>query len=342
MDNFQINKLLKSEFIRNILTLLSGATLAQVITFISIPILTRIYNPEDFGYIATYLSICNILATIASGRYELAIMLPKDKKVALAIIKGTFKLIFWVSIFTLILTILLKNSNNKFSELLKPDYFYFIPLSTFIFAIVNVLTQWLSRNKKFKLQASSKIVQSGTSNVTNIAFGFTRTFKYWGLFLGHIAGQLTLLFFLMFPFLKNEKQNMKTISRDNVKLALKENKSFPLYSAPMGVLNLFSVDVLIYTFNLFFSTTMVGLYSNANKVINYPLNLISQSFMSVFYQKISETQKKLKLYIISYFSNLTLATIMLIPVILWGEELFSFFLGQEWEMAGSIAKFLAP
>jgi len=45
---------------------------------------------------------------------------------------------------------------------------------------------------------------------------------------------------------------------------------------------------------------------------------------------------------ISYFSNLIIAVIAMIPIIFWGEELFSFVLGKEWEAAGSIAKYLAP
>ncbi len=110
----------------------------------------------------------------------------------------------------------------------------------------------------------------------------------------------------------------------------------------MGLLNSISVDILIYVLNIFYSTTMVGLYTNASKVVNYPLNLITQSFTSVFYQKINETEKKVKLYLMSFFINLILAIIAMIPIILCGEELFAFVLGEEWRMAGSIAKYLAP
>ena len=92
MINLKNNPIVKSEFLKNVFTLLSGATIAQIITLIAIPILTRIYTPEDFGYIAIYLSIANIVAAISTGRYELSIMLPEKRIEALAIFKGTFKL----------------------------------------------------------------------------------------------------------------------------------------------------------------------------------------------------------------------------------------------------------
>ena len=39
----------KSEFGRNVLTLLTGTTVAQIIPMASMPILTRLYVPEEFG-----------------------------------------------------------------------------------------------------------------------------------------------------------------------------------------------------------------------------------------------------------------------------------------------------
>ncbi len=44
-----INKLKpKSEFSKNVLTLMTGTTIAQAIPIAISPILTRIYTPEDF------------------------------------------------------------------------------------------------------------------------------------------------------------------------------------------------------------------------------------------------------------------------------------------------------
>jgi len=53
MCGIMINKLkLKSEFAKNVLTLMTGTTIAQAIPIAISPILTRIYTPEDFGVFA--------------------------------------------------------------------------------------------------------------------------------------------------------------------------------------------------------------------------------------------------------------------------------------------------
>ena len=330
------------DFIKNIFTLLSGATIAQVIALISIPVLTRMYTPEDFGYIAIYLSITNIIASVSTGRYELAIMLPKKKSDSLAIFKGTLSIVALASISALLLIILFKNFNNPLSNFIKPGYFYLLPASIFLVALSNMFLQWFTRVKKFQLQAKTKIIKSSSNSGINIAMGYFFNLKSWGLFLGHIGGQLSQFIFFSGRFIKTELNEFKKIEIQQIKQQLQENRNFPYFSAPMAFLNSVSVDILIYVFNIFYSTTLVGLYSNANKVINYPLNLISQSFTSVFYQKIAETDKKLKLYTVSYFINLLLASLAMTPIVLWGEEIFAFVLGDEWETAGSIAKYLAP
>ena len=76
-------KLLKSEFSRNVMTLLTGSVIAQFIPLLLTPILSRLFSPEEFGLFAFYISIITLFSAIATGRYELAILLPKDDKKAI-------------------------------------------------------------------------------------------------------------------------------------------------------------------------------------------------------------------------------------------------------------------
>ncbi len=70
----------KSEFSRNVLTLMTGTTIAQAIPIAISPILTRIYTPEDFGVFALlYEYQLPILAPVATGRYELSYYASKKK-----------------------------------------------------------------------------------------------------------------------------------------------------------------------------------------------------------------------------------------------------------------------
>ena len=50
----------KSEFSRNVLTLMTGTTIAQAIPIAISPILTRIYTPEDFGVFALFIGVVGV------------------------------------------------------------------------------------------------------------------------------------------------------------------------------------------------------------------------------------------------------------------------------------------
>jgi O-antigen/teichoic acid export membrane protein len=44
-------------YYRNLLTMLSGNTLSQLIPFIIAPILSRIFSPEEFAVLANFMAI---------------------------------------------------------------------------------------------------------------------------------------------------------------------------------------------------------------------------------------------------------------------------------------------
>ena len=76
-------KAFKLSFNRNITTLITGTGLAQLITIIFSPLLTRVYSEDQFGNFAFLLAICSILSHLVNGRYDVSIMLPKNEEDAI-------------------------------------------------------------------------------------------------------------------------------------------------------------------------------------------------------------------------------------------------------------------
>ena len=70
-------RLVPGGFYHSILLLFSGTAAGQAIQVACIPLLTRLYSPEDFGTFALFVSIVSLLATISALRYEVAILLPR-------------------------------------------------------------------------------------------------------------------------------------------------------------------------------------------------------------------------------------------------------------------------
>ena len=110
-----LNKLKpKSEFSRNVLTLMTGTTIAQAIPIAISPILTRIYTPEDFGVFALFLAIISILGVVISARYEFAIILPRKDEDALHLVVLSLLIAFLLSMICLIIIIISGNQKWMF------------------------------------------------------------------------------------------------------------------------------------------------------------------------------------------------------------------------------------
>ena len=113
-----------SKIYKNILVLITGGVIAQLIMFMSSPIITRIYSPSDLGQLEKQLRLIGILSSVFTLRLENALLLSNDETTNKNIIKSvvyivlTFVGIYFVS--TVLYTLLFTNEvfTQKISELI--------------------------------------------------------------------------------------------------------------------------------------------------------------------------------------------------------------------------------
>src|SRR3989338_313751 len=79
----------------HVLTLSAGALAAQVITLLLMPVLTRIYMPDDFGMLSIFVSVYAFLLVLSCGRYELAIVLPRADRDAGDVLNLSVRILFF-------------------------------------------------------------------------------------------------------------------------------------------------------------------------------------------------------------------------------------------------------
>lgn len=90
--------------IKKIAVLTSGQFAAILISFVALPIITRIYDVHSIGEMSFFLSMSMLLGPILSLRYVVSIPLPKSDKLAkqisticigIIIANGVFFLFFY-------------------------------------------------------------------------------------------------------------------------------------------------------------------------------------------------------------------------------------------------------
>jgi len=279
----------KSEFSRNVLTLMIGTTIAQAIPIAISPILTRIYTPEDFGMFALYMSVTSIIAVVATGRYELAIMLPKKDEDAMTIVALSIIISFFVSfIFFLIVLIFNSEITNLLGNPEISNWLYFIPITVLLTGIYQSFNYWSNRKKQYKRLSTSRVIHSGTASATNLGMGFGG-FGSSGLILGGIIGRGVATAILAKMVWSEDSNLLKYFNKLKMVALMKKYIKFPKFDLPSSIIYSVYTNMAIIFFSKFFESSVSGFYFFANRIIKTPFSFFISAFSDVFYQKLSKT-----------------------------------------------------
>ena len=349
-----IKKLLgKSELLKHVLILLQGTVIAQIIGIAMQLILRRIFTVSDFGIMALYASAVGVLATLATGRYEMAIVLPKEDENARAIFRISVLLsiafnvvLFIVLLFTggWIMDLILEHELIDPKEVtdinLVKYLIYCIPIGVFSLSLYNALNYIFTRKKAYKTLSNNRIIQAVSSNGANAAFG-AMNFGFFGLFFGYIIGFLTSIIFLA-----SSKLNLLKGEMGDTRENLRRYADFPAKSLPSGLVNMLALQLPTFLIFGFFGAIISGIYDIITRVLNAPITMIGRSVSQVFYQKVSHDLnegKPISGYIIKSSSRLFL--FMLIPmtvIFFFGEPIFAFVFGEKYRLSGQLAAYFSP
>lgn len=286
------------------LSLLIGA----IITFIALPVLTRLYSVADFGAYGIALAIVSVLSTVANLRLDQALLVAEqqDKKslifegavfsTAIAIISGIFiSFILNVEMAGAVATGVLANTliqslyNYQFSE--HQEYFC---------AVLNIFRSAIVVAVQLSLPFIMQISLVNSYNVSSI-----------------IMIVAVLVYVL--------KHQLYQVSWQ----AFKHYKDFIYSNTPHALLNSFSHNLPYYVVSHFVGVQAMGFYAIVERTLRVPINLISQTLRQFFIRKfksIDSNQSALKASVLLSLVSLPLFAIFFILP----ESLYLWIFGSEW------------
>ncbi len=324
----------------------SGSTLAQLVPFLIYPVLSRLYDPADFGTLALFTNLMIILSVFATGKYEQAIMLPARNVNAINITGLCLLLITFFCLLTMAISFFFgrRIAEGMGDPGLYP-WVYLIPFSIAFYSVYQVMNSMLNRQKRYRSMAASRVVQSIGSSGVKLGGGFLKA-GHGGLITGAVFGQMISAGFLFFRFCNNNKDWLKLVSLKGIKQQVKDYIFFPKYHMLHVLSNSVSVGLPVFFFTRFFSTHQTGLYSMGYNVAFVPLSLFAAALGQVLYQELSERyNSKQKLTPLLYDTIKTLLLISVIPfvlVMIFAPAIFGFVLGPEWETSGTFLRIILP
>ena len=340
------NRIPSGSFARNVTTLMTGTTFAQILLILVAPILTRLYSPKDFGVYSLYTSIASILTVIACLNYDYAIVLPKKDEDGANVLGLSILICLNMVGVTFILVFLLRSTVARYLNAPTLAIFlWFIPLSVLGSGLFKVFNYWSTRRKQFKRLAVRQINQSIITSVTQVGVGTIFNAGPGGLISGLIIGQFAATGRLAWQIFKEEGNFLKScISIKKLKCMAKRYKKFPLYDSWSGLFNTASSMLPALLLGYFFTPAVVGFYALGHKVLAMPMNIIGSSIAQVFYPRATKAKHdgnldKVTLNIFEHLLAIGFIPLMLIALV--APNLFALIFGHHWWIAGQYVRWMS-
>lgn len=318
---------------------MTGTAFSQIIAFITIPIISRIYLPEEFGQLAVVIAFSNIAGVILSLRYETAIMLPKNDIFAFQILIKSIIIALFMLCLEVVFFII-------FFQYFFIEYFSFIYLIV-ICSLINIFYEifllWFNRRKRFKLNAKISVLKVISIFLAQIIFVNTEH----GIIHGYFYGNLFVFLLMFIIVFKEFKMYSLKLSKRKFVFILKRYKKFPIYSVPASFMNAIANNIQFILVENLFGTSSAGIFSMIIKLIYAPVTLIAGSVNNVVFQSFTKdiVEKRfifIKMKKITIYLFIVSSFITIIVSLIYKYGLLLILLGDNWVKANDLLIYFLP
>jgi O-antigen/teichoic acid export membrane protein len=339
-----LHRLQRHPFIKNTVTLAGGGLLAMLIPLLAMPVLTQLYTPLVFGAYALFMAWLGNAVVLMSGRYDLAILLPKTDHEArhLAVLAWGLGLVI-SSVLVLILYALAQLPNaHPNLHLMRPwlGWFWFIAVA---YNTNQIYVQWSNRQQRYKILSLHRIGIAASLALAQLALGYAQV----GL-IGLIGGTAVSIVVANLILLSPDKRSistLKTLTRPTFYAVANRYRQFPLITLPNAFFQSLQEPLSLLIIGAYTDLHTVGLFGLMSRIVKLPVSIIALSMGQVFTKElVLAKQAEQPLWPIVKKMGLALMMLGIAPflvILFWGEMLFTAVFGTSWAGAGTLAQAFA-
>lgn len=324
----------------------TGTAGAQAIAMAFSPAITRIYGPETFGAMGTFIAIFEMVSPLAALSYPLAMVLPKQDSDAIGLAKISLWIALLTSLITAMVLILFKTPIVEAFNLhaIEP-YLLILPVTMLFSVLMTISSQWTIRKRLFNLKAKSAILQAIIIGLMKAGLGLLNPSAI--ILIGTTSFGYLLQAMLIGVGIreKNKEDRPSRLSNFGATGLLKQYKDFAYYRTPQIFLNSVGQSLPILMLANLFTPAAVGFYVLARTVLFVPSNLIGTSVAEVFYPKFVETirngESGKKLLVKACTTLAAIGSLPYLILIAFGPWLFALIFGADWKEAGEYSRWMS-
>lgn len=338
----KISRLRSNRLVRGVGMQAGGAVMAQLVVVAVTPLLTRLYDEEDFGSFEVYAVIVTMLAVLSTGRLFEAIVVPSKDSDGRSVYDAGFRVLLGFSATVLLLVALFRDSVARvFDAPELPPLLWFAPIGIFALGMRQLYQGWAVRSKDYRALAENNLSRGIAGSVINVVCGVLGLGGL-GLAFGHGGG------FGFASWRLGRRLDMPP-SAGPVKpvQTLKEHRRFPLLSGPSSLLNAVSRGLPALALAAIFGPAIVGYYALVTRALGQPLLLFQEATTRVFSGEAAQLRRDGRAGMIRLAFNFVrsqalIGTVIVGAAFVLAPSMIPFVFGQRWAAAADYLQVLAP
>lgn len=288
---------MSSTYLKNTFSLALGNAFCQALAFLLMPFVTRLFNPESFGYFSFYISIILFLGPVSNFRFSAAVFAEKDPAVRSQLfflsyiaLFASFVIVFGALEYLYLFHNKLLMSGHNVSLLVAGLVCFAGAKQNAIFYATNL--------GEFGVITKSRVVETLVDKLIPIALAvwFKPVFLF--LLIGRVC---SLLLFNASLFLFFMQKKAKIIFKLNYLFSVfNKYKSYAFFSSFSVALNNFSKELPLVLFPLLYTPEIGGFLALGFRIVRLPIQLVAESVSKTFIKqiRISENGE------VEYYSNI--------------------------------------
>lgn len=329
-------------FASSVLILLGGTSVALVVPLVASPVLSHIYTPEMFGQLAVFASAVSIGAIAATGRYELAIPIPKSNITALSVAVVACISAGFISVLASLGLTFLSLSAPKLlgSALSTTAWVAAVPICTMMLACIQILTYLQSRRQAYGVVAEARAGQAIAMTGAQLGAGMLGLGGM-GLIGGYIIGAVVSLWRLTRSGWNDLHVNSKRLHRRWLFAAAKRFANMPKFLVIGHLANVVSSQLPVIMLATLYGSREAGLYAFAERMTVIPCAVVANAVGEVFRQSAAQIFQRegncLDLFLKTKLKLAALAFVFAFAIVTAAPTAFSLMFGDAWREAGQLA-----
>jgi len=331
----------------NVVVLVLGTIAGHLVTLAATPVLSRYFEPAAFGTFGVFSGLVAVVGSVATLRYEVAVVLPKSDERARELLFASVLVAIGLSALVAMGLWIGGGWIGRFLDVPSLDgWWWALPLGVLAMGMTQALASWFSRRQDYRIIAGNQLLRSTATVVSQIvggAFGLGSVVLVGGKAIGDIAGAARLAWV---AWKQGTLRWLENGTFRRAARAAKEFPEFPTYSSAQALLNALSQNIPVVLVASYYGVHSAGLFAFSHRILSLPVGVLSQSVRQVYVQRFSQNEvgdPRNRATIIR--ATLLLAVVGVVPAVLlsvWSEPMFALCFGEEWRQAGTFARALLP